>query len=401
MNNKPSALAAIVTFWTGAIWTLGLWLKWWHIGGMGIIVVILSSGYFFYLAFASSSRRQSPPIEPTSAIVDLEMVKLTGGQRRTLRNVIYSASESWPVERADTDMWVGLTFYVESLNLIIRLGTKMILDREDTTVEGLKAYAERFYRTKPPEDDGTYPKLAGSLARAQGVCLPATIIKNEIILFKGQVQWLLTEYSVSNPWGGVSKARRYSFAFLGSEYCIQFTSATERSFEESKRLFDFFLDGCAYYYPNLKAQHVCGGRIQIGVPMSSKESSGESNWECFHGSQATTVLRSPDGLATVKLNLAPVNAKLQDSVFEVVPGYLRMSGYYSIRYRMEDAGLTILLYHSQGGKMNYTLDAVELPSGQIVVMETQNYGADSQSFNGFFLEPLKRAMIASLRDVGI
>jgi hypothetical protein len=362
---KKSRINALITIfiWVIIIFSFGIWRHWWQISltSIGISLLIISS--FIYTAFKNKTTGY-PVLSQEEVFKETERISL--GQSRALRHLVYKASPLWESERKDDGMWTALVFYVDSIALIIRIGVKFTNDKEDTSLKGLQSFAKTHYEQQ----------LGGILQR------------NEISSFANHPS-VITECSFKN--GG--KVLRYSFTIHGNEYCVQFTFGTEEWFNISKAFCKAFEENCSYIYPKFKLQSILNHRITINIPSGFIEVSEKTEISSWEGKPGP-----------LKIRIFAINENTKDKItieyLKKFPGFSERHGMKELCYRMEELGLIIYRYGNPKNE-KWAIDVVRLASGLTVMVETDHQGTMNDLIGGFYLEPLRRSIIASIKDNSI
>ena len=235
MSKKNITPIFVILFWDIVLWSIGVWQGWWKAGAKSIAIAFAVFVFFVFSIVLHSSNNNFKINDPKK------------NQLRLLRNLIYQVSSGWKSEHTDDVMWVSIRFFLENPHLIIHIGVRWIGDNENTTPEGLQAYAKKHYESQ----------------------LGFKLERNEIINFLER-PCVISESSCKNPDNSLGKVRRYSFVILGNEYFIQFTSSDEKSFASAETFINNFLDHCDLAFPNLQEQTVFGGKIKIGIPENNQ-----------------------------------------------------------------------------------------------------------------------------------
>lgn len=366
-GHPKSSLASVIVVWSVIIWGLGVWRHWWE---PGLKSIAIGGSILVFLIFMIAKGVPEAAQMPPHAYAEQEAKRLEQGQVRLLRHLQYRACSDWENERSDGDIWAGVRFRLEPLRLFINVHVRWIGDREDTSPEGLQAYAKKHYEQQ----------------------LGHQLIKNELSHFLGR-RCVVSEATVKGPDGKMAQVRRLSFVIQGSEYGVQFTSGDEELFAASEPVISAFLGQCRLVFPNLVERTVFNGRMGIGMPPEAVNTENEglvSLWE------------SAADLLSIKLYLleSAESEVLERDILDRVPSYIEKKDFHMTRYRMEEYGLAILSYSSPG-EFHWSMEAVKMPTGPAIIIEFDHRLYDKEDIQGFLFGPFRRAMIGSLRDLSI
>jgi hypothetical protein len=358
------ATVAALLMWVAVIWGAGVWQGWWRAGPRSIAIAVVIA-----LLVVVPALFRLPPPSPATVRVEVDRL-LHRPQLRKLRHLVYHVATDWRNQRADDEPWTGMKFLLDPLGLILRVGVSPILDEENRTPALMQAYARHHYENQ----------------------LGTKVVRNEITTFAGH--WcVVTEAAHANG----SMVRHLGFTLHLSEYVVQFTFSSQGHLDACVPLMDAFVGLCRLELPQFVDRSVLGGKVQIGIPLEWTQTLDEDRRAAWRGQP---------GLVDVRLDLLAEEgpAEVDERVFETVAGFERPPGSTCQEIRMDENGVSGLrLVWSPPARRvpaELVVDAVRLPTGQVVALSTWNRGTGDEMLQGFTVDTMRLELLASLRPGG-
>jgi hypothetical protein len=361
---KRILLIAVVV---GVVWALGVFAGWW---GASWRSVAASLAVLWAFAAGQSTRIRGGSGVPSAEEVNHVIAQLHDDrQDRRLRHLGYRVAAVWPNDRADEGVWTGVKFLVGDF-MVARYAVSPIIDEENLTAAAIQAYAMHHYAE-------------------QG----ARLVRNELTSLGGH------PCAVFEAQTSRGMERRISFTVHRSEYMVRFTCDFEAQFRSAIPLMDALTAACEIVLPNLQTVAVLGGQTGIGVP---------TDWTLVKDDPHLASWRAKPGPLDVTLHclasLPPGDPDI--GTFARVQGFRPRPDARLSKYRfMGDCGP--VLVHRLGGARSidgmerWAMEALRLPGGQTVVLETENHGEDTDQWHGLLLEPIRHVLLATIKDAAL
>jgi hypothetical protein len=347
------------------VWYLGASRGWWTPGWVSYLVAGLSA---LLLSGTGRPRAQRNTTPPSVEAVQEELARLRDDpQGRLLRHLRYHVAAAWPSERADEAAWTGVKFLVGDF-MVARYAVSPIIKDENLTAEMLQTFAADHYQ--------------GEGAR---------VVRNELAQFCGH-PCVVTEAETAHY-----KEQRISFTLHASEYMARFTCNSAKHFQHSQPVMDALKAACEIVLPDLQTQVVFDGRVSMGIP---------ADWTSAGNQPRLASWRAHTGPLDVKLHLLVDRpaGELTAEVFKHVPGVTpRPNTRVDPYWMMADGKLRVLRMCSFVSPKfaRWALDAIRLPSGNVVVLETEHQGRDTDEWHNLLLDPMRQALLASIKDADV
>lgn len=361
-SNRPKKALVLLGWSIFVILVVGAWQGWWPLWMIAGIAAIA--------ALVASQGRFAPPPAPEAVQAEIDRLN-RDGQGRVLRHLEYEVARCWSNERGDDGVWCGVKFFVDPVGLLMRVGVSPIIDEENMTPDSVQAYALNHYENQ----------------------LGLQVIRNEITTFAGH--WCVLTEAIK-PKG--NQVRRYSFTIHRSEYTVQFTFLTQEHFTTGEPLMAELVARCRLVTPRLFGTHALGERVRIGVPPGWVQVADEDDLAGWR------VLPGPLDVRLHLLNKAG-RTGIDETAFAQIPGFEKRPGCHFRKIVMPEngaSGLRMDWYSPSFGKSpQWTIDAVTLPDGTAIALETEHHGKDTDQFEGFLVESFRIELLASLQPGGV
>jgi hypothetical protein len=349
----------------GLVWYAGVSRGWWTPGWLSYVVAGVSALVLSRFERVGAHAKLPPP---SPAAVQVEVARLSDApQRRSLRHLRYRVAAEWDNQRADEGVWTGVKFLVGDF-MIARYAASPIIDKENLSAEMIQSFAISQY-----QQEG------------------ARVTRNEISDLDGH-PCVITEAETRRY-----KERRISFTVHASEYLVRFTCDSAEHFERSRPVMDALAAACEIVLPPLATQIVLGGRVGIGIP---------AGWTPTGNEPRLARWRASPGPLDMKLHLLDYQTpgELTPEVFSHVPGLTsRPNAMVNPYWMMASEKLRVLRMAAYVPPMHaeWALDAIRLPSGSVVVLETEHKGPNTDEWHYLLLEPMRHALLASIKDADV